>query len=174
MFYTLEEKRHWRIKERCSRGNVWLVLPNTATEVGMCCLFPGHSDGYSIKLGEDLMEYSNLEASEHTHYTYHPWNFCWMLQFPCFHIRRPEKYGHIRFKIKAIIYDSMGFAIGNAYGMVKAVMNLIGLHTFRNVYLQRAFPEIMINARFHNITNRMYVPCATNHATGSSNSHMIP
>ena len=103
----------------------------------------------SIKLGEDLMEYLNLEASEYTHYIIHGIsvgcynfnNFTYELL-----LRNPEKYGHIQYKIKAIVYDSIGFAIGNgnADGVVKTVVYLIGLQAFRNVYLQRAFPEIMM------------------------------
>ena len=101
----------------------------------------------SVKLGEDLMEYLNMEASEYTHYIIHGISLgCYSFHSFTYDVlfRNPEKYGHIRFKIKAIIYDSMGFVIGNAYEMVKAVMNFIGLHTFNNVYLQRAFPEIMM------------------------------
>ena len=59
-------------------------------------------------------------------------------------LKNPEKYGLVRYKIKASIYDSIGFATGNADRVVKAVINLIGLHAFNNVYLQRAFPEIMM------------------------------
>ena len=62
----------------------------------------------SVNLGEDLME-----ASEYTHYIIHEIsvgcsnfnNFTYELL-----LRNPEKYGHIQYKIKAIVNDSIGFA----------------------------------------------------------------
>lgn len=100
----------------------------------------------SIRLGEDLMEYLNQEASEYSHFIIHAismgaYNFS-VFTFEVLS-KCSEKYGHIKLKIKAIVYDSIGFSIGSSDSMINGVLNLMGLHMFSNPYLQRLFSRLM-------------------------------
>ena len=101
----------------------------------------------SIRLGEDLMEYLNKDASEYSHFIVHAISMG-SLNFSVFThevlSKASEKYGYIKFKIKAIVYDSIGFSIGSSDSMIRGVLKEMGLHTFSNIYLKRLFPKLMM------------------------------
>ena len=101
---------------------------------------------YSISLGEDLMEYLDHEASECSNYLIHTismgsYNFM-VCNYEGFS-KHPEKFPHIKCKIKAIVYDSIGFSIGSSENMIKGICQLFSWGISRNLFLQHLLPVLM-------------------------------
>ena len=92
------------------------------------------------------MEYLDHEASECSHYLIHTismgsYNFG-VCNYEV-HSKYPEKYGHIKSKIKAIVYDSTGFSIGSSETIIKGILQLFDCGMSRNLLLQNPVPILM-------------------------------
>ena len=61
--------------------------------------------------------------------------------------KHPEKFGHIKYKIKTIVYDSTGFSIGSSENMIKALLLQFGLGMSRNLFLQTECVKLAWNSQ---------------------------
>lgn len=98
--------------------------------------FPSHA----IKLGKDLMDYLDHDASEFSFYFVHTFSMGSYNFAVCNYGvmgKQPEKYGHIKRKIKAIVYDSI------TVGSPERMMTGIGMGMARSKVLQALIPKLM-------------------------------
>ena len=110
---------------------------------------------HAIKLGHNLIGYLDNEASCYGSYIAHTLSMG-SFNFVVFNFdvlsAQPEKYKHIKDKIKAVVYDSI------AYGSVEHMREGIGKGMVRNRLLQRLIPAMMALYFFimHNYTVKLF------------------
>lgn len=95
---------------------------------------------FSIQLGKDLMEYLDGEALRYSYYIVHTFSMGSYNFAVCNYgvmSTQPEKYGHIKKKIKAVVYDSI------ALGSPERMMTGVGMGMARNKLLQAVIPRLM-------------------------------
>ena len=132
-FYGATEKA---IAKYCdiylTRGLSVLYIPSQLLHFAL----PSHA----VKLGQELMDYLGHEAADYSNYFVHTFSMGSFNFAVCNYevmSKYPEKYGHIRKKIKAVIYDSV--TVGSAERMMKG----IGMGMVRNSILQAIIPKFM-------------------------------
>ena len=94
----------------------------------------------AITLGEILMDYLDDEASAFSYYIVHSFSMGGYNFSVCNYSvmsAQPERYGHIKLKIKAVVFDSI--ALGSPERMMKG----IGMGMTRNKVLQTFIPSMM-------------------------------
>ena len=132
-FYGATEKA---ISRYCdiylNRGFPVLYIPSRLLHFAL----PSHA----VKLGQELMDYLDHEAAEYAYYFVHTFSMGSYNFAVCNYgvmSKYPEKYGHIKKKIKAIVYDSI--AVGSAERMMRG----IGMGMAKNKTLQALIPTLM-------------------------------
>lgn len=114
------------------RGFQVLCIPSRIMPVA----WPSHA----IKLSKDLLDYLGHEASRFSYFIVHTVSMGIYNFFVCNYgvmSKQPEKYGHIKNKIKAVVYDSI------AIGSRETMLHGFGMTMTRNKILQALITKLM-------------------------------